>query len=80
MQAGCDGAVIPALGRLRQEAHKFEVSLAYLMSPCLKKNKNKLYAHMNNKTIKNKISLRRKKMCRNTFRSVFFVSSNFWHC
>jgi hypothetical protein len=29
--------VIPALGRCRQEDHKFEASLAYIMTPCLKK-------------------------------------------
>jgi hypothetical protein len=29
--------IIPALGRLRKEDRKFEVSLGYLARPCLKK-------------------------------------------
>jgi hypothetical protein len=29
--------VIPALGRLRREDYKFEVSLGYIVKPCLKK-------------------------------------------
>jgi hypothetical protein len=32
--------VIPALGRLRQEDHKFEVSLGYVVRLCLKKTNN----------------------------------------
>jgi hypothetical protein len=31
--------VIPAFGRLRQEDKQFEVSLGYVISPCLKKPK-----------------------------------------
>jgi hypothetical protein len=34
----CPG--IPALGRLRQEDHEFEVNLGYVAGPCLKKTKN----------------------------------------
>jgi hypothetical protein len=35
-------SAIPALGRLRQEDHQFEVSMGYVTRPCLKnKNKNK---------------------------------------
>jgi hypothetical protein len=33
--------VSPALGRLRQEDHKFENSLGYITRLCLKKTKNK---------------------------------------
>jgi hypothetical protein len=32
--------VIPALGRMRQEDHKFKVNLGYLVRPCLKSLKN----------------------------------------
>jgi hypothetical protein len=32
--------VISALGRLRQENSKFQVSLGYMERPCLKSNKN----------------------------------------
>jgi hypothetical protein len=32
-------AVIPGLGRLRQEDRKLEVSLGYIVRPCLKKKK-----------------------------------------
>jgi hypothetical protein len=36
--------VIPTLGRLRQENHKFQVSLDYIVRPCLKTNpQNKKY-------------------------------------
>jgi hypothetical protein len=31
--------VIPGLGRLKQEDHKFKVSLDYKVRPCLKKEK-----------------------------------------
>jgi hypothetical protein len=31
--------LIPALRRLRQEGHKFETSLDYILRPCLKTNK-----------------------------------------
>jgi hypothetical protein len=33
--------VIPGLGRLKQEDHKFEFSLGYIPRPCLKKKKKK---------------------------------------
>jgi hypothetical protein len=33
--------VIPALGKLRQEDCKFEVSLVYIMRSCLKQTKTK---------------------------------------
>jgi hypothetical protein len=32
-------ALIPELGRLRQEDHEFKVSLGYITRPCLKKVK-----------------------------------------
>jgi hypothetical protein len=34
-------SVIPALGRLRQGAHKFKTNLGYIVRPCLKKKKKK---------------------------------------
>jgi hypothetical protein len=33
--------VIPALGRLRHEGHKFEANLDYIVRPCLEKKKRK---------------------------------------
>jgi hypothetical protein len=32
--------VIPALGRLKQEVHKFEASLGYIIDPISKRKKN----------------------------------------
>jgi hypothetical protein len=34
-------SAIPALGRLRQEDHQFEVSMGYVTRPCLKNKNNK---------------------------------------
>jgi hypothetical protein len=34
-------AIIPALGRLRQEDHEFKASLGCLVRPCLKKSNQK---------------------------------------
>jgi hypothetical protein len=34
-------ALIPTLGRLRQEDHEFKVNLGYMVRPCLKKRKKR---------------------------------------
>jgi hypothetical protein len=38
-------SIIPALGRLRQEDHKFKVSLGYIGSPSLKKKKKSVLSN-----------------------------------
>jgi hypothetical protein len=43
--------VIPALGRLKQEDCKFQVSMGYIVRPCLKTKQNKT---KQNKTKENK--------------------------
>jgi hypothetical protein len=42
MEIGCGGAVISALGRLRQEDCEFKASFSYIARPCLKTKQNKI--------------------------------------